>query len=309
MSSSFEVEKSAGFVVNRRTALETSVVAGCAALLGTLAGCSSSASQAPTSSASATPPSALTSPTPTVTPTPTPTPTSAAFDPQALTKLRTRLAHVKPTQWGMDISGIKQLNHTDTVSLTLDACGGPGGSKVDRELLDYLRTEKIPATLFLNQRWIHANEKLAVELAADPLFEIGNHGTLHCPLTVNGRAAYGIPGTADVDAAIAEVGDNHRTLFQLTGVEPRWFRSGTAHYDDVGVQICSALGETPVGFSINADGGATFNAQQVLESVLATSAGGILIGHFNQPDGDTAEGLKLALPRLLKAGLKFGFLS
>ena len=313
-----EVAASGAPGCSRRTVMKTALVMVTAAGGAALAGCSSSGGS---SAAGTTSPAGPTSPTPTPSaptsapPSPSATasasvrPSSPAFDKASLEELRARFTGVAPTQWGLDIDGIKQVNAGEAVTVTLDACGGPGGGQVDRELLDFLRSEQIRATLFLNQRWIHANEALAVELAQDPLFEIGNHGTAHCPLTVDGRAAYGIAGTADVSAAIAEVADNHRTIFELTGVEPRWFRSGTAHYDDVGVKICEALGEVPVGFSVNADAGATFSAEQVVQSCAETQPGGILIGHFNQPEGDTAEGLRRALPALRDAGYRFDFLT
>ncbi len=143
------------------------------------------------------------------------------------------------------------------VALTFDACGGRGGSDVDSALIDGLRADGIPATLFLNSRWIQANPQLAADLAADPLFELGNHGTSHVPLSVTGRDAYGIPGTRSSQEAVDEVWGNHELLTTLTGRPPRFFRAGTAHYDEIGAQIVLDLGETPIGFSVNGDGGAS----------------------------------------------------
>ena len=82
-----------------------------------------------------------------------------------------------------------------TLALTFDACGGPGGSRVDTGLVEVLRRNHVAATLFLNQRWVRSNRAYAEELVADPLFRIGNHGTRHLPLSVSGRSAYGIVGT------------------------------------------------------------------------------------------------------------------
>src|SRR5258708_792652 len=87
------------------------------------------------------------------------------------------------------------------IALTFDACGGPGGSGYDQALIDFLRRRQVPATLFLNSRWIDANPAAFHLLAAEPLFEIGNHGTRHRPLSVTGRSAYGIPGTRSAGEA------------------------------------------------------------------------------------------------------------
>ena len=67
--------------------------------------------------------------------------------------------------------------------LTLDACGGPGGSGVDIDLVDMLISRQVPFTAFLNSRWVEANPDLTDRLAACPTVEIANHGTSHLPLS------------------------------------------------------------------------------------------------------------------------------
>ncbi|MFW6007106.1 MAG: polysaccharide deacetylase family protein, partial [Halanaerobiales bacterium] len=65
-----------------------------------------------------------------------------------------------PEEWGEDVSGV--INKIDTdkkvIALTLDACGG-GGLKdgYDKKLINFLSKENIPATLFINYRWIDVN--------------------------------------------------------------------------------------------------------------------------------------------------------
>jgi hypothetical protein len=79
------------------------------------------------------------------------------------------------------------------------------GNSADQALLAALRQQHIPATLFLNSRWITANQALAKELAADSLFELANHGASHGPLSVTGRSAYGIPGTRNPGEVYDEI--------------------------------------------------------------------------------------------------------
>ncbi len=64
---------------------------------------------------------------------------------------------------------------------------------------------------------------------------------------------------------------NHRKIQNLTGTAPRFFRSGTAFYDDIGVKVVGELGERVV----------------------------------NKPNGYTAEGIKAAIPQLIKRGYRF----
>ena len=220
-----------------------------------------------------------------------------------------------PMQWGMSVPGVHTrladagLPEAPTLALTFDACGGPGGSGVDDALLALLEREQIPATLFLNQRWIEANRALAERLAATPLFEIGNHGSRHVPLSVTGRSAYGIAGTVNASEAAIEVWTNHELLTELLGRPPRWFRSGTAHYDEVAASIAVQLGEQPVGFTTNGDAGATASAASVNAALVGTAAGGIVLAHMNRPKGRTAVGLAAALPRLRARGTRFVTLS
>lgn len=205
----------------------------------------------------------------------------------------------------MEGDGIISRTSATGVALTFDACGGPEGDKIDTELIDYLTSHAIPATLFLNSRWIKANMSYAKDLASEKLFELGNHGTRHLPLSVTGKSAYGIAGTANAKEVIEEIAGNHNFMGDVLGKYPRFFRSGTAHYDDVSVQICRALGETPVGFSINGDAGATFTQRQVNQEVSKARAGDIVISHMNQPRGQTFEGYRQALPALKAAGVTF----
>src|SRR5690625_5244955 len=123
------------------------------------------------------------------------------------------------------------------MALTFDACGGPNGNEYDAELIKFLRAEDVPATLFVNERWIVENEEIFLELAADPLFQIENHGSQHVPLSVSGGEAWGIEGTASAEEAFAEIMDNHETVSELTGREMTLFRSGTAYYDEVAVVL------------------------------------------------------------------------
>ena len=208
-----------------------------------------------------------------------------------------------PTQWGMALPGITTSFPANgrEIALTFDAC--PGGC--DDALIDTLVRTGVPAVLFLNSRWIDAHPDRAAQLAANPLFEIGNHGTRHVPLSVTGRSAYGIRGTRSVNEVIDEVWTNHNKIAALTGRPPTWFRTGTAHYDDVAVSIVHELGETPLGFTVNADNGATASASLVRSNISAAAPGSIVIAHMNHPKSGTAAGVGAAIGAMQAAGWNF----
>ncbi|MFG2917117.1 polysaccharide deacetylase family protein [Kitasatospora sp. NPDC048298] len=309
--------------VSRRTLLM--VVAG-----GALVGCggraagtgsaasSASAPAAPTASAAPATPSggpaeAAAGPTSAPESTPDPTPEPAGQAPHVPTRAETveRYGALAPSEWGLDVSGVVTAlpGGESAMALTFDACGGPGGNGYDADLIDFLRAHDVPATLFLNARWIDANPDEFERLAADPLFEIGNHGTAHRPLSVTGRSAYGIAGTGGVGEVYDEVTGNARKLTGLLGHPPRFFRSGTAHYDDVATRVVADLGQGVAGFTVNGDDGATYSAAEVRRQVSSAPPGAIVIGHMNHPGGGTAPGVAGAVPGLLAAGRSFVRLS
>jgi peptidoglycan/xylan/chitin deacetylase (PgdA/CDA1 family) len=222
-----------------------------------------------------------------------------------------RYSGKRPTAWGESVPRVvRRLPTKDrVVALTLDACGGRTGSGYDRELIDTLRRESVPATLFINARWIEANRRKFRQLAADSLFEIANHGTAHRPLSVTGRSVYGIAGTGGVAEVIDEVAVNQRLITQLTGTKPTFFRSGTAYYDDVAVRVVNRLGLQVINFNVLGDAGATYSAVQVADAMLGSTPGSIILAHMNRADGGTAEGIVTALPKLRKQGFRFVHLS
>ena len=273
-----------------------SVATGCADL-----GVSAVSNAGPASRPGAAEIDAVTAPPPPPLPPPQP-------DPAALV---TRHGSAVPHEWGPVVTGVltRLASPGHRMALTFDGCGGPHGSAVDPDLIALLEREHLPATLFLNARWIDANRDLTDRLAANPLVELANHGTRHLPLSVTGRSAYGITGTGSVAEVIDEVMINHQLLQSITGVAPRWFRPGTAHCDEVAAAVVRDLGEEVVGFTVNGDSGATSTAGQVHSALAGSAPGSIVILHLNRPHGSTAEGLAAALPALRAQGLEFVTLS
>jgi peptidoglycan/xylan/chitin deacetylase (PgdA/CDA1 family) len=219
----------------------------------------------------------------------------------SLTRSRT------PSEWGMSLPGVATAFAASgkQIALTFDACKGA----CDDTLLDTLERNAVPAVLFFCGRWIDANPGRAAQLAANPLFDIGNHGTRHVPLSVTGRSAYGIGGTKSADEVVAEVWTNHTKITALTGKAPTWFRPGTAHYDDVAVEIVRDLGEIPLGFTVNDDQGATASAASVRSRLLGAAPGSIVLNHMNHPESGTAAGVSDGITALRTAGWEFVSLS
>jgi peptidoglycan/xylan/chitin deacetylase (PgdA/CDA1 family) len=226
-------------------------------------------------------------------------------------ELEAAYAGKEPREWGETVTGVKTRLATKdkVVVLTLDACGSPKGKGIDAELIRFLDKEKVPATLFINARWIDANPELFLELARNPLFTIANHGLLHRPASVNGKSIYGINGTRDVGELVDEIELNAHKIQQLTGKRPRYYRSGTAYYDEYAVQVAERLGHKVIGFSVLGDAGATYTNEQVTAALLTSVPGSIVILHMNHPESGTGKGVMAAVPELRKRGFRFVGLS
>lgn len=216
-----------------------------------------------------------------------------------------------PREWGETVQGV--FTHMKTrdrvIALTFDACGSGKGKGYDAALFAYLERLRIPATLFVNARWIDANPLTFKVLAANPLFEIANHGLRHRPASVTGKSVYGVNGTGTISELVEEIEGNARKIAMLTGKRPRYYRSGTAYYDEIAVQISRKLEHGVVGFTILGDAGATYRREQVKSALLKATPGDIALLHMNHPESGTAAGVMDAVPELLRRGFRFVTLS
>ncbi len=231
------------------------------------------------------------------------------LDPIATSSL---YAQTPPTQWGENVTGVVTHFHSDKkeIALTFDACGGSAkSSQYDAGLIEFLSANRIPATLFINARWIDSNPEIFMKLSSNPLFEIANHGTAHKPLSVEGKSIYGIHGTASADEVIAEIEGNNQKIEKLTGKRPAFFRAGTAYYDEQAVTVAHRLGMEIGGFSILGDAGATFSPPKVAQQLISAHSGDIVIFHMNHPEGGTREGIIEGVNALVKEGFSFVRLS
>jgi peptidoglycan/xylan/chitin deacetylase (PgdA/CDA1 family) len=223
----------------------------------------------------------------------------------------TKYQNQTPKQWGESVTGVKTHFKTKekVIAITMDACGSVNGMDFDKKLIAFLEKENIPATLFINGRWIDRNLQTFKNLASNPLFEIGNHGSMHKPASVNGQSAYGLEGTKDVGELVDEIELNARKIESLTNKRPTYYRSGTAYYDEVAVKVANKLKHQVIGYSILGDAGATFSAKKVEEAFLTAKKGEIVIVHFNHPESQTREGMIRAINKLKADGFKFVRLS
>ena len=227
---------------------------------------------------------------------------------QILTKeqILQKYQDAKPQKWGEDLQGVIKTFPSDekTLALTLDLCGSKTDDLDDR-IVEFLEKNRIKATFFVNSRWIEKFPLKFERLYKNPLFEIENHGFSHRPASLNGAEIYGIKGTAGANELYDEVAKNADLIEKITGTRPKFFRSGTAYYDEFAVSQIYDMGFAPVGFSVLGDAGATLSKENVLKAFRAAKNGDIIIAHANHPKKPSGEGVVMGLEELLEKGFKF----
>ncbi len=231
------------------------------------------------------------------------------FRPVSLKAIQKKYSRKKPRFFSPWIRGVKKKIDTEKkiLVLTLDACGGPGANGYDSGLIEYLRKEKIPASLFMTGRWIEKNKKIAHELAKDELFTIENHGTLHRPASVAGLSKYGIRGTTSISRLYSEVYGTAEVIYEITGRIPRYYRPGTAYIDDVAIDIVHEMNFTVLSFTV-----APGDAEHKLPLKIMTKRfltrvhpGAVVLLHMNHQHGKTRQLLMEAVPKLKDMGYSF----
>lgn len=213
-----------------------------------------------------------------------------------------------PGKFGEFIKGVRKDLDTKqkVIALTFDACGGRH-SGYNSRLIEYLRREKIPATLFVTGIWIDRNMEAFRELAKDPLFEIENHGLLHRTCSVTGATMYGVIPTRNVGDVIDEMELNARKIEELSGRRPVFFRSATAYTDEACARVAQHLGMEVVSYDILSGDAMLSPAKVMARNIIARARhGAAVIMHFNHPEWQEVEALETAVPVLRARGYAFG---
>ncbi len=224
-------------------------------------------------------------------------------------RIAAKYKHVSPGQWGEFVKGVNTgfVPHGKEIALTFDACGGPKGKGYDAELVDYLRKEHVPATLFVSGRWIDANEQTLRELARDTLFEIENHGLYHRPCSLDGDSAYHIRGTRNASEAFDELEANALKIEKITGRKPSLYRSSTAFINEGAVKLSGDLGIHVVSYRVLSGDAVPYAKTELISDYVIrhASPGAVVIMHFNHPERNTCEALHAIIPALKARGYRF----
>lgn len=186
--------------------------------------------------------------------------------------------------------------HTKLIALTFDACSTHAPSGYDARIARILIEQRVPATLFLGGKWIQEHPAEARELAANPLFELGNHTYLHPH-----------PTKVPPDRLRQEIEWTQNALYQVSGRQATLFRAPYGEIDYRVVKMAADAGLTTVQFDLaSGDPDKRIGRQKLADYVSGTARNGsIVVMHINHNGKHTAAALPEIIRRLRARGFEF----
>lgn len=205
------------------------------------------------------------------------------------------------------------------VALTFDLCeGADERSGYDAEVVDTLRALGVRATFMAGGKWLRTHPEQAMQLMADPRFEVGNHAWTHADLRVveAPEVREQILWTqAEYQVLRRELAE--RPCARAAGAAalsrvPEWpavFRFPYGTCNQGALAAAAALGLAAIQWSVvtgDPDQGqsAAAIARAVLEGVKRYR-GAIVVAHANGRGWHTARALPLFIPQLRRQGYRF----
>jgi peptidoglycan/xylan/chitin deacetylase (PgdA/CDA1 family) len=215
------------------------------------------------------------------------------------------------------IRSVRPVGDERLVALTFDLCESAGTtSGYDAPLVAYLRDEGVRATFFAGGKWLRSHPEPALQLMADPRFEIGNHSWSHKDFRGLAPAVLG----EQVQRTQAEYAQLRAALVQrqcalaaggqamdAVPAQPVLFRFPYGHCDAQSLAAVADAGLPAIQWSIvtgdPAKGqGADAIARAILDHV---KPGAIVVAHANGRGWHTAEAMRKVVPELRRRGYRF----
>lgn len=193
------------------------------------------------------------------------------------------------------------------VALTFDLCQTKSPiAGYDGAVVDYLRANRIAATFFPAGRWLETHRERAAQLAAEPLFVLGNHSFDHPDL--HSAAADKI--TSEILLTEASLTATRRAAASACETTPsapmRLFRFPYGSCEATGAAVANALGSVVIQWdTVSGDPDGT-SAANIQANVMRTiKPGSIVVMHANGRGTHTAEALTSIIPKLKAKGYRF----
>lgn len=194
---------------------------------------------------------------------------------------------------------------TQNVAITFDACDG----KTDQRILNFIKEEKIPVTLFVTAKWMNKNTE-AIEFIKNnaSLFKIENHGFNHLEAVESENGAYHLPTVKTEAGLIHEVLDDQAKIEKVFNVKPTYYRTAGALYDKESLKWLANQGFKIGGYTIAADEGAKASEEEIVKNLSKVKKTDVILMHINHPDSHVYEGFRKGFQIMRAKGLTFEFL-
>ena len=180
------------------------------------------------------------------------------------------------------------------VALTFDACETPNSpAGYDARVVQILLAAHAPATMFLCGHWVSTHSAITRTLAANPLFELGNH-------------SWGHPDFSKIKPATMalELNRTQALVYQLTGRQPTLFRMPYGNWSPAALAEVSRTGLHTIQWDVvTGDPDPHVSAPMIIKTVQQkVRNGSIIIMHMNGRGVHTAEALPTVIHNLRSEG-------
>ena len=209
------------------------------------------------------------------------------------------------------------VGNKKVIALTFDLCERADEvTGYDYDIVNYLRAHHIHATFFAGGKWMQSHPVKAMQLMADPLFELGNHSWSHVNMRVVGKDEQ----LQQILLTQAEYRELRRQLAswpcaQRAGANelakipavPYCFRFPFGTCTPESLQLMQRLKLSAVQWDVVADDSEKGqSAERITRNIVRhTQPGSIIVCHANGRGRQTAQALALLVPELEKRGYTF----
>jgi peptidoglycan/xylan/chitin deacetylase (PgdA/CDA1 family) len=193
------------------------------------------------------------------------------------------------------------------IALTFDLCQTRSPiAGYDGAIVDLLRANKVPATFFPAGRWLETHGARAQQLAADPLFVLGNHSFDHPDL--HAAAAERIVNEVLMtETSLAETRQAAANACGTPLATPmRLFRFPFGSCADGSAVAVNGVGSVVIQWDVVSGDPDGTSAATITSNVLrGIKPGSIVVMHANGRGIHTAEALARLVPKLRSEGFRF----
>jgi peptidoglycan/xylan/chitin deacetylase (PgdA/CDA1 family) len=200
------------------------------------------------------------------------------------------------------------------LALTFDLCERASNRTGYRtEIVNFLRGRGVPATFFAGGKWMRSHPDKAMQLMADPLFELGNHSWTHANLALTDEAE-----TRDqilwtqcqyelLREELARLAEGRGLGAEMSTVPPALtlFRLPYGRNAPETLDRLAGMGLPVVQWDVLGEGGSGTARDMALRAAGEVRPGSIVLMHANAVPRHTHEIVPVFVDELLRRGWRF----